>query len=176
MYIFCSQCRAIRPEMLTCVRCNGTGEQPEPQKPRLVRFMKTRQDAFVPKYAREGDSGMDLAACDDHVLIDGVPTMVDIGIAIELPPGLEAQVRPRSSVTRAGVDCGFGTIDSGYRGNICAVLTRGHRRGGDPGFRVKRGDRIAQLVIAPVVRVELIEAEELSDTVRGAGGFGSTGK
>lgn len=147
-------------------------------QPRIVRFMKTRPDAFVPKYAREGDSGMDLAACDDHELRDGEPRLIDIGIAIELPLGLEATVRARSSLTRSGVVCGFGTIDSGYRGNICAVLTyiAGPQENAYRTWSVKRGDRIAQLVIAPVVRVELIEAEELSDTVRGAGGFGSSGK
>lgn len=143
-----------------------------------VRIKKTRVDAVLPRYAREGDSGMDLVACDDQGLLDGLPALVDTGIAIELPEGCEAQVRPRSSMTRSGIYCGFGTIDSGYRGNICAVLTyfapcgEGYR----DKYLVKRGDRIAQLVIAPVIRVELIEVDELTVTARGVGGFGSSGK
>lgn len=143
-----------------------------------VRFNKTRPDALTPRYAREGDSGMDLTALEDIILYDGEPALIDTGIAIELPPWYEAQVRPRSSMTRSGVICGFGTIDSGYRGNICAVLTYVAPCGEDARdkYQVKRGDRIAQLVIAPVARVELVEANELSDTVRGANGWGSSGR
>jgi dUTP pyrophosphatase len=140
------------------------------------RFKKTRWDAIVPRYARDGDSGMDLSALDPVTLFDGDPVLIDTGIAIELPPGYEAQVRPRSSMTRSGVVCGFGTVDNGYRGNICAVLTYRMRTGTPGTYEVKRGDRVAQLVIAPVARVELVEAEDLSATARGEGGFGSSGR
>lgn len=141
----------------------------------IVRFKKTRPDAFAPSYAHEGDSGMDLVALDGRQLFPGQPVIFDCGIAVELPVGYEAQVRARSSLaSQSIITCGgLGTIDSGYRGPIKVSLMLCNPNGR---WQVSRGDRIAQLVIAPVMRVEFVEANELSDTVRGTQGFGSSGR
>jgi dUTP pyrophosphatase len=122
----------------------------------------------------EGAAGMDLASAADGPLEmnpgDGVPT----GLALEIPGGFEGQVRPRSGLAlRAGVTIlnAPGTIDSDYRGEVTVLLVN---LGREP-FIINPGDRIAQLVIAPVTRCELEETDELSSTARGGGGFGHTG-
>jgi dUTP pyrophosphatase len=137
----------------------------------IVRFKKTRPEAIVPKYQRDGDSGLDLHACGTFTLSPGQTQLIPCGIGIELQPGFEAQVRGRSGLSKRGIWSALGTIDSNYRGEIAAVL---HNLSGAP-FVVNEGDRVAQLVIAKVEEVELEEAEELSETERGTAGFGSTG-
>lgn len=122
-------------------------------------------------------AGLDLVAAIDApiVLRPGERTGIGTGLAIELPPGFEAQVRPRSGLARKhGITLvnGPGTIDADYRGEI-VVLVINH--GAEP-VPIAPGDRIAQLVIAPVVQAELVEVDELTETERGAGGFGSTGR
>jgi dUTP pyrophosphatase len=130
--------------------------------------------AVVPQYARAGDAGLDLYASVAVVLAPGAAALVGTGIAIELPPGTEAQVRPRSglalkhSVTVLNTP---GTIDEGYRGEVCVILIN---HGAQP-FEVRPGMKIAQLVVAPCVSVDVVEVEALSDTERGSGGFGSSG-
>ena len=131
----------------------------------------------LPAYATSGSSGMDLrAAIDDPVVIPpGGRELVSAGIRIAVPEGYEAQVRPRSGLAlRHGVTTlnTPGTIDSDYRGTVAVILANL----GDEEFVVRRGDRIAQLVIAPVARAELVEVERLEDSERGAGGFGHTGR
>lgn len=146
---------------------------------RAVRFQRLRSDAQVPRYATEGAAGLDLCAALDEPLslAPGQRAAVPTGLAIELPPGTEGQVRPRSGLAfRHGVTVlnAPGTIDEDYRGEV-RVLLINH---GDEPFRVEPGDRIAQLVVAPVQRVTLTEvgeSEGLSASARGAGGFGSTG-
>jgi dUTP pyrophosphatase len=130
----------------------------------------------LPAYATAGSAGCDLVAAvaADLVLAPGARALVPTGIAIALPPGTEAQVRPRSGLAlRHGVTClnAPGTIDSDYRGEIGVILVN---HGSEP-FRIVRGLRIAQLVVAPVARVAWEEVATLPGTVRGAGGFGSTG-
>ncbi len=141
-----------------------------------VRIKQLRADAVVPKYMTDRAAGLDLCAAIDAPL-ELAPRMrvsVPSGLAMEIPPGFEGQVRPRSGLAR---DHGItlvnspGTIDSDYRGEV-AVLVINH---GDKTVRIEPGQRIAQLVIAPVVRAELVVVEELSETKRGTGGFGSTG-
>lgn len=131
-------------------------------------------NARIPEYKTAGASGMDLYFCLGHTIVicPGETIRVPTGVAIEVPHGFEAQVRPRSSLSAEGLACHFGTIDSDYRGEIKAVMTNI----GELTKAIHPGDRIAQLVIAPVARVEVVQVDELSETVRGAGGFGSTGR
>lgn len=124
-----------------------------------------------------GAAGLDLCAAIDEpvVLAPGTSAAVSTGLAMAIPAGYEGQVRPRSGLAKnhqVTVVNAPGTIDSDYRGH-CMVLLINHGR--DP-FTINAGDRVAQLVIAPVVQAELIEVEALDDTERGAGGFGSTGR
>ena len=133
-------------------------------------------DLALPFYATAGSAGLDLlAAVEAEIeLLPGARMAVPCGIAIELPLGVEAQIRPRSGLAlNHGITClnAPGTIDSDYRGEIKAILIN-H---GDKPFKISRGTKIAQMVIARHEQAELVETEALSDSVRGAGGFGSTG-
>ena len=127
-----------------------------------------------PRQAHPGDAGMDLFAAEAVELPPGETCLVHTGISIELPPGTEAQVRPRSGLAlkhQITVLNSPGTIDEGYRGEVGVILIN---HGRDP-FRIESGDRIAQMVIQSVLTVDVVEASALSDTIRGEGGFGSTG-
>jgi dUTP pyrophosphatase len=129
----------------------------------------------LPAYETEHAAGLDLRAAEDALLPPGGRALVATGFAIALPEGFEAQVRPRSGLAaKHGVTLlnSPGTIDADYRGEIKVILIN-H---GDAAFAVKRGDRIAQMVIASVTRVVLKERPELLGTARGSGGFGSTGR
>ncbi len=131
-------------------------------------------NAAVPVYAHPGDAGMDLHANEELTLNPGDSGIVRTGIAIALPPGTEAQVRPRSGLAlKHGVTVlnAPGTIDEGYRGEVGVILIN---HGSVP-YRIEKGMRIAQMVVQPVLRVDVVETEELSETRRGEGGFGSTG-
>jgi dUTP pyrophosphatase len=140
-----------------------------------VYFKTLRPGIKPPAYATHGASGMDLAADipDPVTLPPGGRGSFPTGIAVEIPEGYEGQVRPRSGLARKfGVATFFGTIDADYRGEIGVTLVN-H---GSEAVVIGPGDRIAQLVVAPVVRAELLEVAELTETVRGIQGFGSTGK
>jgi dUTP pyrophosphatase len=129
----------------------------------------------LPSYATDGSAGLDLRADTPVTLRPGERAKVPTGIAIALPPGYEGQVRPRSGLAlRHGVSClnTPGTVDSDYRGEICVILVNL----GQEHVTLARGERIAQLVVAPVARAELRETPELPGTARGAGGFGHTGR
>ncbi|MHC5655746.1 dUTP diphosphatase [Stappia sp.] len=144
--------------------------------PVQVRRLPHGADLPLPSYQSDEAAGMDLlAAVDAPVkIVPGARALVPTGIAIALPPRTEAQVRPRSGLaSRNGVTVlnTPGTIDPDYRGEIKVILINlGHET-----FVVERGDRIAQMIVAPVSRAELTEVEALDDTARGTGGFGSTG-
>lgn len=128
-----------------------------------------------PAYATDGAAGMDVVAAEDVTLTPGARHAVATGFAMAIPEGYEVQVRPRSGLAlKHGVTClnTPGTIDSDYRGEVKVILAN---LGSEP-FVVNRGDRIAQLVPAPVQRATLDEVTSLDETVRGAGGFGSTGR
>ena len=128
----------------------------------------------LPSYATAGAAGLDLRADEACTLAPGERRTVPTGIAIALPPGHEGQVRPRSGLAaRHGVTVlnAPGTIDEDYRGEIRVLLVN---LGREP-YRIASGDRIAQLVVAPVTRVTTREVSELDETARGEGGFGSTG-
>ena len=129
----------------------------------------------LPAYATAGAAGMDVVAAEELTLAPGERAAVATGIAIAIPPGFEVQVRPRSGLAlKHGVTClnTPGTIDSDYRGEIKVILAN---LGSEP-FAVRRGERIAQLVPAPVQRTRFLEVASLDDTERGSGGFGSTGR
>jgi dUTP pyrophosphatase len=145
-----------------------------------VKIMRLPHGAGLPlpAYQSEGAAGLDLMAAvpadAPMVIASGRFASIPTGIAIALPPGAEGQVRPRSGLAARhgiGVLNAPGTIDSDYRGEIHVILVNF----GGESFEVARGARIAQLVIAPVMRAQLLEAETLDETTRGAGGFGSTG-
>jgi dUTP pyrophosphatase len=135
-------------------------------------------DLPLPAYETAQAAGMDLRAAvpadEPLILRPGDRHAVPTGLAFALPEGFEAQVRPRSGLAiRNGVTClnSPGTVDADYRGEVKVILANL----GEEDFTIRRGDRIAQLVIAPVVQARWREVERLEDTVRGAGGFGSTG-
>jgi dUTP pyrophosphatase len=128
----------------------------------------------LPAYATPGSAGVDLCAAEECVLQPGERALVPTGISIALPAGYEAQVRPRSGLAlKHGIILpnSPGTIDSDYRGEIKVIL----QNLGNAPFSVQPGDRIAQMVVAPVCRVGWREADALDETKRGPGGFGSTG-
>lgn len=145
-------------------------------------------DAIIPTRSNPTDSGLDLYSVEDVIIQQAQYKMVSCGIAIELPPPVthfqehpvwnwvwEAQVRPRSGLAaKHGITIvnSPGTVDNDYRGEIKVII----RNEGSEPFKIKKGDRIAQMVIAPVVIPEIEEVTELSNTERGKGGFGSTGR
>lgn len=139
-----------------------------------VKFVKFTDLARVPVYAHEGDSGADLYAANvgQGPLWPGETRVVWCDIGIELPEGYEAQIRPRSGLSSKGVLVHLGTIDQPYRGNIGVTLTNV----GSEAYPVKVGDRVAQLVIAPVMRAQFELVEALAASSRATGGFGSTGR
>lgn len=142
----------------------------------LIRVNRLHPDAILPACAHgaQEDAGMDLHAVQDAVLEPGVPALVPVGIAIELPPGYEAQIRPRSGLALRHailLPNAPATIDPGYRGEIRVILLNL----GPAPYAVHKGDRIAQLVVARYEAVVWVECE-LGASARGAGGFGSSGR
>ena len=131
-------------------------------------------DLPLPAYATAGAAGMDVVSAEDVVIAPGARHPVATGLALAIPEGFEIQVRPRSGLAfKHGITVPNtpGTIDSDYRGELKVLLIN---HGVEP-FAIQRGDRVAQLVLAPVVQAAWEEIEELDETARGAGGFGSTG-
>lgn len=144
-----------------------------------VERLKTAEGLALPTYETLGSAGMDLRAAVAEtmpiILAPGARTLVPTGLKIALEPGWEAQVRPRSGLAlKHGITClnSPGTIDSDYRGEVGVILAN---LGQEP-FVIRRGERIAQMVIAEVGQARIVEVETLDETVRGAGGFGSTGR
>jgi dUTP pyrophosphatase len=142
----------------------------------LVKYL-AEEGAVPPEYKTEGSAGSDLRALLKAALTlgPGERAAVPTGLRIELPPGFEAQVRPRSGLAlQKGLTClnSPGTIDSDYRGEIKVILVNL----GDESATIESGDRIAQLVVAPIVRAVFLGADSLKESERGSGGFGSTGK
>lgn len=138
-----------------------------------IKFKKLTPTAQLPRYAHEGDSGMDICADETVGLTSMDYSVISTGIAAVIPNGYELQVRPRSGLAaKNAVVAAFGTVDTGYRGEIKVTLfNHGWNR-----YTVNRGDRIAQLVLAPVVRTDIEETDDIcEETDRGTNGFGSTG-
>jgi len=139
-----------------------------------VFFQKCRDVAVIPSYAHPEDAGMDICSCESAVILPGERKLIQTGLKMQLPPQTEAQIRPRSGLAvKNGITLlnTPGTIDEGYRGELGIIMIN---LGQEP-FAIQPGMRIAQMVIAPVLRVEAVEATELSKTTRGEGGFGSSG-
>lgn len=165
-----------------------------------VKFKKLHPEAVAPTYAKPGDSGFDLVAVEDVIIEPGETVIVKTGLAFEIPQGYELQVRPRSGVsakTKLRLSNAPGTIDSGYRGEVGVIVDNvaddwdsdfayraynisktdlvGETYHPPETYRIRKGDRIAQGVIAPVITATFTESDELSETERGIGGYGSTG-
>ena len=147
-----------------------------PSEPVSVQVKRLNNGAGLPLpvYASDGAAGMDVCAAEGLTLKVGRRHAVATGLSFAIPHGFEVQVRPRSGLAlKHGITClnTPGTIDSDYRGEVKVILANL----GDEDFVIQRGDRIAQLVVAPVTHAAMVEVEMLDDTARGAGGFGSTG-
>ncbi|WP_066557319.1 dUTP diphosphatase [Croceicoccus bisphenolivorans] len=139
-----------------------------------VKRLEGNDDLPLPAYATDGAAGMDVVSAEDRVLEPGGRAAVATGIAMAIPDGYEVQIRPRSGLAlKHGITVANapGTIDSDYRGELKVILVN---LGLEP-YEILRGDRIAQAVLSPVVRASWLEVHELDETVRGEGGFGSTG-
>jgi len=140
----------------------------------MVKRLPHGEGLDLPAYATAGAAGMDVVSAEDVTIAPGARHAVATGLAVAIPGGFEIQVRPRSGLAlKHGITVPNtpGTIDSDYRGELKVILIN---HGSEP-FAILRGDRVAQLVLAPVTRVGWVEAAELDETSRGAGGFGSTG-
>lgn len=139
-----------------------------------VKIKKLNENAIIPNFAHKGDAGMDLYSTDEVIIPPGKTALIKTGISIQLPKMTEAQVRPRSglalkySITVLNTP---GTIDEGYRGEIGVILIN-H---GDSDFTVTKNMKIAQMVVKPIYDINIVEVEDLGDSERGEGGFGSTG-
>lgn len=138
-----------------------------------IKIKKLHKNAKIPRYAKPGDAGMDLTATER--IIKDSQVFVKFGIAMEIPEGYVGLIFPRSSIYKTGLNLSnsVGVIDSCFRGEICAVFNIGVVSGASS-YDV--GDRCAQIIIMPYPQVEFEEVEELSETERGSGGFGSSGK
>lgn len=143
----------------------------------ILKILKLNEDVTVPCYQTEGAAGMDLCAfLEQPVTLKSLERkLLPTGLKIEIPHGYEAQIRPRSGMSiKHGitlVNC-VGTIDEDYRGEVCVPVINLSTEE----FTINNGDRIAQMIIAPVTKAKIEVVQELSDTQRGEGGFGSTGK
>jgi dUTP pyrophosphatase len=140
----------------------------------MVKVLPHGQGLDLPVYATEGAAGMDVVSAEDVTIPSGGRHAVATGLSVAIPVGYEIQVRPRSGLAlKHGISVpnSPGTVDSDYRGEIKVILIN-H---GAEGFDIRRGDRVAQLVLAPVTRASWVAVEELDETARGEGGFGSTG-
>lgn len=142
--------------------------------PVLLKRLAGNEDLPLPAYATDGAAGMDVVSAEDVTIAKGARHAVATGLSVAIPAGYEIQVRPRSGLAlKHGITVANapGTIDSDYRGEVKVILIN---LGQEP-FAIRRGDRIAQLVLAPVTRATWLEVAELDVTERGEGGFGSTG-
>ncbi|HAQ60631.1 TPA: dUTP diphosphatase [Candidatus Delongbacteria bacterium] len=139
-----------------------------------LKVKRLSDNAKLPEYAHPGDAGMDVFSNEEKLIRTGESALIKTGITIELPANSEAQVRPRSGLAlKEGITVlnTPGTIDEGYRGEVGVILINHSKKD----FLITAGMKIAQMVISPVYQAEVIEVDELSDTHRGEGGFGSTG-
>ena len=137
-----------------------------------VKIKKLKENAIVPRYAHPGDAAMDLFSTEDCVVPVGKRRLVSSGISMELPEGYFSSIRGKSGLAaKKGICILGGVIEYTYRGDYGVIVLNT----GDEDFEIKVGDKIAQVVIAPVASVEIEEVEELSESVRGDGAFGSTG-
>jgi dUTP pyrophosphatase len=171
-------------------------EQEERRMRLNVKIKRLNEAAVIPKYAREGDAGFDLIATEDVIIEPGVTMLVPTGLAFELPPGYEMTIRPRSGVTlKTKLRVQLGTVDSGYRGEVGVIVDNVSRDNWSNAARaidnsyvdetrnkcsagsyiIRKGDRIAQAVIAPFETCHFVDSDKLEESMRGGQGFGSSG-
>ena len=137
-----------------------------------VKVKKLKKNAIIPKYAHIGDAGMDLFSVEDYVVASGKRQLISTGIAISLPEGYFASIRGKSGLAyKKGICILGGVVEYTYTGEYGVIIFNS----GDEDFEIKAGDKIAQVIISPVASVEVEEVEELAQTKRGDGAFGSTG-
>jgi dUTP pyrophosphatase len=140
---------------------------------------KLREDAFIPEYKTDGSSGMDLTCPDEVMLARGNVTVINLGFALDIPEGYEVQIRPRSGFSvkypYLRIANSPGTIDSDYTGEIGIIIHFDYTEQHEMPVALERGDRIAQMVVCPVVKADIDIIDELKKTERGDGGYGSTG-
>ncbi|MDD5342285.1 MAG: dUTP diphosphatase [Patescibacteria group bacterium] len=138
-----------------------------------VKIKRLNSEARLPEYAFPGDAGLDLFSCENYTIKPSERRTFPVGIALELPNGYVGLVWDKSGLaSKKGIHCLSGVLDSGYRGELMIVLLNT----GENPQEIKKGDKIAQLLVQPVEQAKIVEVEKLSDTERGQGGFGSTGR
>jgi len=137
----------------------------------ILKVKKLNPEAKIPSYAHKGDAGLDIFSCEDAVLYPGERKLVSTGIATELEEGYVALIWDKSGIAAKGIKTMGGVIDCHYRGEYKVVMLNTTSEN----YEIKKGQKIAQLLIQPVMSVEVVETKELSDTERGEGSFGSTG-
>lgn len=139
----------------------------------IIKFQKLVADAKIPTYAHPGDAGLDLYSCEDVVIKPGERHAVSLGFAMEFSHGFVARILDRSGMAlKNGIHCLAGVVDAGYRGECKAVLINL----GDVPYTIEKGDKVAQMLIQPVEICDIETVEELSNSERGEGGFGGSGK
>ena len=139
-----------------------------------IEVQKIKDNAIIPKYAHEGDAGVDLYSTEEYLLKPGERVLVSTGIKVAIPKGYEAQIRPKSGLAlKHGISVVNtpGTIDSGYRGEVGVIAVNL----GKEEYKIEKGKKVAQMVINKVEEAEFEEVDELDETSRNDGGFGSTG-
>ena len=143
----------------------------------LLKIKKLNPEAIIPKYQTPGSVAFDLHSTEDVNIMLGASKMIHTGLAVELPMNCELQIRQRSGMSLeypSYIAIGVGTVDTDYRGELMVPVVNNNRLG--KYLKIKKGDRIAQAIVNPILKCEIMEVSELSDTERGAGGFGHTGK
>ena len=137
-----------------------------------IKIKKINPEAIIPHYSHDGDAGMDVYSCEDVLIKPGERFAVPIGLAIELPPGYVSLIWDKSGIAlKQGITTMAGVIEHTYRGEHKILLFNTSNQD----YKIKKGDKIAQLLIQPIIIAEIEEAQKLSETSRGDGGFGSTG-
>ena len=137
-----------------------------------IKIKKLREEAKIPNYAHPGDAGLDLYSCIDAEIAPGERVLIPTGLSIELPEGYVSLIWDKSGIAlKQGLTCLGGVIEYTYRGEYGVILFNTSKET----YKVKKGDKVAQLLIQPIVSAEIEVADELSETKRGTGGFGSTG-
>ena len=137
----------------------------------LLKVKKLNPEAVLPSYAHKGDAGLDLFSCENCILQPGERKMISTGIALEFPEGYVALIWDKSGVAASGIKSMGGVIEHTYRGEYKVIMFNTSK----DNYSIKKGDKIAQLLIQPIVTAEVEEVSELSETERGSGAFGSTG-
>lgn len=139
-----------------------------------IKIKKLNPEAIIPHYEHEGDAGMDVYSCESYILKPGERRLISTGLSFEIPKGFEIQVRPKSGLALnhgLTIPNSPGTLDSGYRGELKVILLNTS----NINYEIKKGEKIAQIILARYEQAEIHLVSELSETSRGAGGFGSTG-